>query len=102
MTHRENGGDGRVQPVPPPEVPCGAAREHGADELPAPDDGGARERALVAAARAKALRKARKSRNHTAAQPVRAIGEDDDGYDPYSDFHDRHVAGPLFEDDPWS
>lgn len=35
------------------------------------------------------------------AQPVRAINEDDDGYDPYSDLHDRAAAEPLFEPDPW-
>ena len=97
---REN--DGAAQPVPPSEVPCGATREHGAGEPPASNDGGARKRAVAAAARAKALREARKSRNRTTVQPVRAISEDDDGYDPYSDFHDRHVADPFFEDDPWS
>jgi len=31
-------------------------------------------------------------------QPVRAIDEDDDGYDPYSDLHRRD---PFFEEDPW-
>lgn len=35
------------------------------------------------------------------AAPVRAINEDDDGYDPYSDWHDRGPAGALFEPDPW-
>lgn len=102
MAYRENGRDGLHEPVPPPEAPCGAAREHGADELPAPDDGGARERALAAAARAKALRDGQENRNRRAVQPVRAINEDDDGYDPYSDFHDHHATDPLFEDDPWS
>ena len=37
-----------------------------------------------------------------ARQPVRAINEDDDGYDPYSDFHDQADHGPLFERDPWN
>ena len=37
-----------------------------------------------------------------AAQPVRAIGEDDDGYDPYTDWHDRRAPEPLFERDPWN
>ena len=34
-------------------------------------------------------------------QPIRAINEDDDGYDPYSDLHDRPAPEPLFERDPW-
>ena len=37
----------------------------------------------------------------TSAQPVRAINEDDDGYDPYSDLHDQGSSTPLFERDPW-
>lgn len=36
------------------------------------------------------------------ASPVRAIGEDDDGYDPYTDWHDRRIREPLFERDPWA
>lgn len=36
-----------------------------------------------------------------AKQPTRAINEDDDGYDPYSDLHDRGEKPPLFEKDPW-
>lgn len=31
----------------------------------------------------------------------RAESEDDDGYDPYSDFHDAPERRPLFEKDPW-
>ena len=34
-------------------------------------------------------------------QPIRAINEDDDGYDPYSDLHDAPQREPLFERDPW-
>lgn len=30
---------------------------------------------------------------------IRAAGEDDDGYDPYSD---RTETEPLFERDPWN
>ncbi len=30
--------------------------------------------------------------------PVRDINEDDDGYDPYSDYHE---PDQLFEKDPW-
>ena len=33
--------------------------------------------------------------------PVRAINEDDDGYDPYTDWHDQRRSEPLFEEDPW-
>jgi hypothetical protein len=36
------------------------------------------------------------------AQPIRAANEDDDGYDPYTDLHDRSLPDPLFERDPWS
>lgn len=36
-----------------------------------------------------------------AGQPVRAIGEDDDGYDPYSDYM-QGSREPGFERDPWS
>ena len=36
-----------------------------------------------------------------AAAPVRALNEDDDGYDPYSDWHDQGSSSPLFERDPW-
>lgn len=31
----------------------------------------------------------------------RAESEDDDGYDPYSDFHDAPERRPLFEENPW-
>ena len=31
-------------------------------------------------------------------QPVRAINEDDDGYDPYSDYHPSESP---YEEDPW-
>ena len=58
-------------------------------------------RVAAAAARAKAIREARTKRNLNP-QPVRAINEDDDGYDPYSDFHDRNAGDPFFERNPWS
>ena len=32
---------------------------------------------------------------------ARAQNEDDDGYDPYSDFHDGNSGAPVFEADPW-
>lgn len=32
---------------------------------------------------------------------VRAPNEDDDGYDPYSDWHDAGSGAPLFDRDPW-
>ena len=31
----------------------------------------------------------------------RAETEDDDGYDPYSDYHDGTARAPEFEPDPW-
>ena len=58
------------------------------------------ERVAAAAARAKAIREAHAKRIQNT-QPVRAINEDDDGYDPYSDFHDRRTDSPLFERNPW-
>ena len=37
-----------------------------------------------------------------AARPgLRAENEDDDGYDPYSDYHDGNAGGMSFEADPW-
>lgn len=36
-----------------------------------------------------------------ATVPVRAENEDDDGYDPYSDWHDQGPSEPTFERDPW-
>ena len=33
---------------------------------------------------------------------IRAENEDDDGYDPYSDFHDSPQREPLFQQDPWA
>lgn len=61
-------------------------------------DAGQDERWAQAAKRAAALRA-----KHAAgkAQPVRSINEDDDGYDPYSDFHDKRVEEPFFQKDPW-
>ena len=32
---------------------------------------------------------------------TRAENEDDDGYDPYSDFHDGNAGPASFEPDPW-
>lgn len=48
----------------------------------------------------KAKRNAAKKR--LAKKPrVRRENEDDDGYDPYSDYMDKRVPEPLFERDPW-
>ena len=41
------------------------------------------------------------SKKKPLASPVRAINEDDDGYDPYTDWHDQRRQEPLFEKDPW-
>ena len=56
------------------------------------------ERWAQAAKRAAALRG---KRTKGKMQPVRSITEDDDGYDPYSDFHDKRVEEPFFQKDPW-
>ena len=41
------------------------------------------------------------SKPKPASPFVRAENEDDDGYDPYSDFHDKRVEEPFFQKDPW-
>ena len=35
-------------------------------------------------------------------QKVRARNEDDDGYDPYSDYHDQGSSELQVEEDPWA
>ncbi len=70
----------------------------GKNPLAAGEETSAEDRRTAAAARAKALR-AEKAKK--AGQPVRAINEDDDGYDPYSDFHDNGSSKAVFERDPW-
>jgi hypothetical protein len=55
---------------------------------------------LKAEARA-AGRDAQIETDEQQAAPIRAINEDDDGYDPYSDLHDAPAREPLFEKDPW-
>lgn len=68
-------------------------------DAPAPDDAHAVEHKTPAPESADA----QNADGYTAAksQPIRAINEDDDGYDPYSDLHDRPAPEPLFERDPW-
>lgn len=39
-----------------------------------------------------------KDQDKSQERPVRAINEDDDGYDPYSDLK---RGDPLYEEDPW-
>ncbi len=59
-----------------------------------------REMAGVASRRdiCRHLRRSAKSVQRKADR-LRAEGEDDDGYDPYSD---RPADNPLFERDPWN
>lgn len=38
----------------------------------------------------------------SAPSVLRAANEDDDLYDPYSDYHDGTLRDPHFERDPWS
>lgn len=52
---------------------------------------------------------ARETAPHASAAPststpsvLRAANEDDDLYDPYSDYHDGTLRDPHFERDPWS
>lgn len=42
-----------------------------------------------------------KKRRPAKMPHVRRENEDDDGYDPYSDYMDKRVPEPLFERDPW-
>ena len=37
----------------------------------------------------------------TKASVIRAANEDDDLYDPYSDYHDGTLKAAEFEEDPW-
>lgn len=37
----------------------------------------------------------------SASSPIRAANEDDDLYDPYSDYHDGNLKAAEFEEDPW-
>lgn len=48
----------------------------------------------------KDIKNTQKKKHHTHAH-VRAENEDDDGYDPFSDYMDKRVPEPLFERDPW-
>lgn len=43
-----------------------------------------------------------KSAKQAVQQAVRARNEDDDGYDPYSDFHDQGSSELKPEEDPWA
>lgn len=45
--------------------------------------------------------KSRRKKSLHKKSPVRRENEDDDGYDPFSDYMDQHVPEPLFERDPW-
>lgn len=40
-------------------------------------------------------------RQNPAASVIRAANEDDDLYDPYSDYHDGTLKAAEFEEDPW-
>ncbi len=35
------------------------------------------------------------------SNPIRAANEDDDLYDPYSDYHDGTLKAAEFEEEPW-
>ena len=71
----------------------GESQAHGKESRPQPNAvQGAREAARVP------LHKKISSVREFGRGQIRAIGEDDDGYDPYSD---RVEYRPLFERDPW-
>lgn len=41
------------------------------------------------------------SNEHSLRSVIRAANEDDDLYDPYSDYHDGTLKTAEFEKDPW-
>lgn len=41
------------------------------------------------------------SNEHSLRSVIRAANEDDDLYDPYSDYHDGTLKAAEFEKDPW-
>lgn len=49
----------------------------------------------------KPLQSAAAPAGEVISQGLRAESEDDDGYDPYSDFHDGTAKSLSFEADPW-
>ena len=55
----------------------------------------------VAAAKKRAAEESQAESVALARAGFRAESEDDDGYDPYSDFHDAPERRPLFEENPW-
>ena len=52
-------------------------------------------------ARATALRSDANSAPDLPNSVIRAANEDDDLYDPYSDYHDGTLKAAEFEKDPW-
>ena len=52
-------------------------------------------------ARATALRSDANSAPDLPTSVIRAANEDDDLYDPYSDYHDGTLKAAEFEKDPW-
>lgn len=52
-------------------------------------------------ARAAALRSDANSASDLPNSVIRAANEDDDLYDPYSDYHDGTLKAAEFEKDPW-
>lgn len=52
-------------------------------------------------ARATALRSDANSAPDLPHSVIRAANEDDDLYDPYSDYHDGTLKAAEFEKDPW-
>lgn len=52
-------------------------------------------------ARATALRSDANSAPDLLNSVIRAANEDDDLYDPYSDYHDGTLKAAEFEKDPW-
>jgi hypothetical protein len=83
-------------------VPAPSAGRNEADDGVAPDGGtiASDPSAAVIGADVEDAADCRPTSDATAL--VRAENEDDDGYDPYSDWHDQGSAGSLFEPDPWN
>lgn len=49
----------------------------------------------------KAGKQEEKKANAHVSSVIRAANEDDDLYDPYSDYHDGTLRAAEFEEDPW-
>lgn len=95
MTHDNSEKTGKRYTLRPTFTPLPHASD---DEKKASTDSGASKEA---AAQGTAVSKSDAGTTKAAASVIRAANEDDDLYDPYSDFHDGTLKAAEFEEDPW-